>query len=407
MTSFSHTTKTNKEGEAMKNDIFKILFPKYYLNGKKVRLIELFGGIGSQAKAFEILNKNYPNEVIFEHYRLVEFDEKCIISYNAIHNTKFKVLDITKLSADDLGIKTDNEYIYVLTYSFPCQDISTAGLQKGFVEGSGTRSSLLWEVVRLLNELSQKQLPQVLLMENVAALENSRNIEGFRKLQIQLENLGYKNYVEQLNLKDFGIPQNRLRCFMISIKGNYDYAFPQSIPLQHFLQDFLQDIEEINDRYFLSPNLLNLFLDKKPHGGYVRFLRFKPFYYDSKDIAWTLETRQGGHPNNNYILYPKEMYNKNKNVGIMTRDNKDVVTRNLTPYECFSIMGFEPKDYDKVKMFISPTQMIKQTGNSIGVTVLIAIISKLYKDIDYEKVINQYVQDIFNEHKFRKKFPKI
>ena len=136
-------------------NIFNMLFPKYYLDGKKVRLIELFGGIGSQAKALEILSKNYPDKVIFEHYRLVEFDKKCIISYNAIHNTEFKELDITTITADDLGIEDVNEYVYILTYSFPCQDISLAGLQKGFDEGSGTRSSLLWEVVRILRELSQ------------------------------------------------------------------------------------------------------------------------------------------------------------------------------------------------------------------------------------------------------------
>lgn len=384
-------------------NIFNMLFPKYYLDGKKVRLIELFGGIGSQAKAFEILSESYPNKVIFEHYRLVEFDKKCIISYNAIHNTEFKELDITTVTAKDLGID-DDEYVYVLTYSFPCQDISIAGQQKGFDEGSGTRSSLLWEVVRILNELSSKQLPQVLLMENVAALENSDNIDGFKKLQYKLEQLGYKNFVEQLNLKNFGIPQNRLRCFMISIRGNLEYAFPQSIPLQYCMQDLLQEIDVVEDRYFLSPKLLELFLDKKPHGRYIRFLRFKPFIYNGENIAWTLETRQGGHPNNNYIYYPKEMYKGNKKVGILKRDNQEFVVRNLIPYECFSIMGFEPKDYDKVKELVSPTQMIKQTGNSIGVTVLIAIISMLYKDIDYEKVINQYVQGIIEEHKIRKKF---
>ncbi len=191
---------------------------------------------------------------------------------------------------------------------------------------------------------------------------------------------------------------------MISIRGNLEYAFPQSIPLQYCMQDLLQEIDVVEDRYFLSPKLLELFLDKKPHGRYIRFLRFKPFIYNGENIAWTLETRQGGHPNNNYIYYPKEMYKGNKKVGILKRDNQEFVVRNLIPYECFSIMGFEPKDYDKVKELVSPTQMIKQTGNSIVVTVLIAIISMLYKDIDYEKVINQYVQGIIEEHKIRKKF---
>lgn len=386
-------------------NIFNMLFPKYYLDGKKVRLIELFGGIGSQAKAFEILSKNYPDKVIFEHYRLVEFDKNCIISYNAIHNTEFKVQDITTITAKDLGID-DDEYVYVLTYSFPCQDISLSGLQRGFEEGSGTRSSLLWEVVRILNELSSKQLPQILLMENVAALENRDNIDGFKKLQYKLEQLGYKNFVEQLNLKDFGIPQNRLRCFMVSVRERLEYAFPQSIPLQYFMQDFLQDIDEISDKHYLSPRLLNLYLDKKPHGRYIRYLRFRPFSFDGYDIAWTLTTRQGGRCNDNYIYIPKELYKGEKKVGITLKNGKESVFRGLTPLECFLLMGFEQKDYDKVKEIVSPTQMIKQTGNSIGVTVLIAIISMLYKDIDYEKVINCYVQGIIEESKFRKKFPK-
>lgn len=390
----------------MQNDIFNILFPQCYLDGKKVRLIELFGGIGSQAKAFEILNENYPNKVIFEHYRLVELDKNCIKSYNAIHNTNFEKIDITNITAKDLGIEENNEYIYVLTYSFPCQDISNAGQQKGFYEGSGTRSSLLWEVVRLLKELTYKQLPQILIMENVAALENSRNIQSFKKLQNELANMGYKNFVEQLNLKDYGIPQNRLRCFMISIKGNYEYNFPKPISLQIHLQDLLQDINDIEDRYFLSPKLLKLFLDKKPHGKYIRFERFKPFSYKGKNIAWTLATRQGGHPNNNYIYYPKSLYQGNKDVGILIIDKKDYVVRNLTPYEYSILMGFKPEDYDKIK-FISKTQIIKQMGNSIGVTALTAIISMLYQGIDYEKVINQYVNAILNENNFRKKFPKI
>lgn len=381
----------------MKN-IFNLLFPQICLNGKKIRLIELFGGIGSQAKAFEILNRYYPDKVEFEHYRLVELDKYCITTYNTIHNTDFKSLDITSITAKDIGID-DDEYIYIMTYSFPCQDISTAGLMKGFEEGSGTRSSLLWEVVRILKELSKSKLPQILIMENVAAIENSNNIEGFKKLQNELVGLGYKNYIEQLNLKDYGIPQNRLRCFMISIQKGEGYTFPKPINLNHYMQEFLEDIKEVPDKYYLSPNLLNLFLDKKPHGRYVRYSRFKPFSYDEENIAWTLETRQGGHPNNNYIYYPREMYKGNKEVGVMNRNNEEKVVRNLTPRECLTFMGFESVDYNKILDKVSPTQIIKQSGNSIGVTVLVAIFSKLYKGIDYEKIINDYVEGLLRQKK--------
>lgn len=113
---------------------------------KPIRLIELFAGIGSQAKALKNLGAD------FEHYRICEFDKYAVQSYNAVHGTDFKTSDITKITADDLGIVDTDKYCYVMTYSFPCQDLSNAGLGKGMAKGSGTRSGLLWEVERLLDE---------------------------------------------------------------------------------------------------------------------------------------------------------------------------------------------------------------------------------------------------------------
>ncbi len=133
---------------------------------KPVRLIELFAGIGSQAKAMTRLGKE------FEHYRVCEFDKYAITSYNAIHGTDFETSDITKLTAADLGIVDTDKYYYLLTYSFPCQDLSMAGKQKGMAKGENTRSSLLWEVERLLNEC--EELPQILLMENVTQVHGKK-----------------------------------------------------------------------------------------------------------------------------------------------------------------------------------------------------------------------------------------
>ena len=107
---------------------------------KPVRLIELFAGIGSQAMAFKRLG------VPFEHYRICEFDRFAVSSYNAIYGTDFAVSDICDLNAEDLGIKDADKYCYVLTYSFPCQDLSTGGKTRGMKKGSGTRSGLLWEI---------------------------------------------------------------------------------------------------------------------------------------------------------------------------------------------------------------------------------------------------------------------
>lgn len=158
---------------------------KRFKINKPVRLIELFAGIGSQAKALKNLGVN------FEHYRICEFDKYAVQSYNAVHGTNFQTSDITKITANDLGIVDTDKYCYIMTYSFPCQDLSNAGKQAGMAKGSGTRSGLLWEVERLLDEC--KELPQVLLMENVPAVIGQGNIEHFAKWQEKLESLGYKN----------------------------------------------------------------------------------------------------------------------------------------------------------------------------------------------------------------------
>ncbi|MCM1236883.1 MAG: DNA (cytosine-5-)-methyltransferase [Ruminococcus flavefaciens] len=184
----------------------------------------------------------------FEHYRVVEIDKYAIASYNAIHNTKFESTDITKISGVDLGITDIDKYDYVLTYSFPCVDLSLAGKQKGMSKSSGTRSSLLWEVERLLNEV--ENLPQVLLMENVTQVHSKRNILDFQKWINFLENKGYSNYWQDLNAKDYGVAQNRNRCFMVSILGEYNYKFPQPVPLEKTMKDYLED--EVEERYYIK-----------------------------------------------------------------------------------------------------------------------------------------------------------
>lgn len=200
---------------------------------KPIRLIELFAGIGSQAKALKNIGAD------FEHYRVCEFDKYAIKSYNAIHNTNFETSDITQLKGVDLGIIDTDKYCYIMTYSFPCQDLSLAGKQKGMAKGEGTRSGLLWEVERLLGECSE--LPQVLLMENVTQVHSVKNKEHFDKWIEFLESKGYSNYWKDLNAKNFGIPQNRNRTFMVSILGRYTFEFPQEFPLELRLKDMLEN----------------------------------------------------------------------------------------------------------------------------------------------------------------------
>lgn len=219
---------------------------------KPIRLIELFGGVGSQAMALRNIGAD------FEHYRLVEFDKYPVASYNAIHGTNFEPTDVTKIHGSDLGIVDTDEYCYILTYSFPCQDLSVAGLGKGMKKGSGTRSGLLWEVERLLEETDN--LPQVLLMENVPQVHSKNNIEDFNKWIGFLERKGYSNFWQDLNAKNYGVAQNRNRTIMVSFLGSYSFEFPKTIPLTKTMKDYLE--EEVDEKYYIDNEKAQKLIDK-------------------------------------------------------------------------------------------------------------------------------------------------
>lgn len=221
---------------------------------KPIRLIELFAGIGAQAKALENLG------VQFEHYRICEFDKYAIKSYNAVHGTDFKVSDITQIHAQDLAVVDTDKYTYICTYSFPCTDLSLAGKQAGMQKGSGTRSGLLWEVERLLLEMDE--LPQILLMENVPQVHGKKNIEDFSAWIAFLAQMGYTSVWKDLNAKDFGVPQNRNRCFMVSFRGDYSYTFPEGFPLELRLSDMLED--KVEEKYYLPDETVKKLLNQMP-----------------------------------------------------------------------------------------------------------------------------------------------
>lgn len=155
----------------------------------------------------------------------------------------------------DLEIVDTDKYEYIMTYSFPCQDLSLAGKRQGMgvsQKDGGTRSGLLWEVERILGEIAGGgySLPQILVMENVPEVIGSGNIGDFTKWEHRLEELGYKNYVEILNAKNYGIPQNRRRCFMVSILGEYAYNFPIKLKREYRLQDLLEKV--VAKKYYLT-----------------------------------------------------------------------------------------------------------------------------------------------------------
>jgi len=211
---------------------------------KKIRLIELFAGMGTQAQALERLG------VDFEHHFVCEFDKYAMQVYNAIHGTNFATSDVTQIHATDLNITEKDKYTYILTYSFPCQSLSLAGKQEGMAKGSGTRSGLLWEVERLINEC--KELPDVLLMENVPQVHSEKNINDFESWLSFLRSKGYYNFYQDINAKTMGVPQNRDRCFCVSILSDdfIDYEFPKEIKLPCVMKDYLEPT--VDEKYYIN-----------------------------------------------------------------------------------------------------------------------------------------------------------
>lgn len=211
---------------------------------KKIRLIELFAGMGTQAQALNRLG------VDFEHHFVCEFDKYAMQVYNAIHCTNFETSDVTQIHATDLNITEKDKYTYILTYSFPCQSLSLAGKQEGMAKGSGTRSGLLWEVERLLNEC--KELPDVLLMENVPQVHSEKNINDFESWLSFLRSKGYHNFYQDINAKTMGVPQNRDRCFCISILSDdfVEYEFPKEIKLPCVMKDYLEPV--VDEKYYIN-----------------------------------------------------------------------------------------------------------------------------------------------------------
>ena len=170
----------------------------------------------------------------------------------ATHN----LVSVCSVKGADLEINNKDKYEYIMTYSFPCQDLSLAGNTKGMKKGSGTRSGLLWEVERILHELNEiDSLPQCLVMENVCQVHGAANWEDFNAWKKSLADLGYCNFWQDLIATDYGIPQTRDRTFMVSILGDYNYNFPKPIKLEKRLRDLLED--NVPEKYFLSDKMID------------------------------------------------------------------------------------------------------------------------------------------------------
>lgn len=245
-------------------DIFDYIRKPFKID-KPIRLIELFGGIGSQAMALRNIGAN------FEHHLLVEWEDAPVRLYNAIHGTDFKPTDIQKIHGEDLNISDTDKYCYICTYSFPCQDLSVAGKMRGYSKGESTRSGLLWEVERLLRELveRERELPQVLVMENVIQVHSpGENMENFQKWIDFLTSIGYSSYWQNMEASQYGTPQHRDRTIMVSILGEYQYKFPKPQKLEKYVDEYLEE-GQVDEKYYLNNDKTDILLDKLEDKGII------------------------------------------------------------------------------------------------------------------------------------------
>ena len=309
---------------------------------KEIRVLELFAGIGACSKAFT--NLEIPHRIV----DAVEIDKYAIKSFNAIHNTNFEPQDIKKWGK--------NIDVDLIMHGSPCQDFSVAGKQKGGDNGSGTRSSLLYESLRVIEKLK----PKYVIWENVKNLASKKHKHILVDYCKRMESIGYSNNYQILNAKDYGIPQNRNRIFVVSILGREKFDFPNKKQLLTTMQDFIDN--DVDNKYFLSEKTLASFT-KENTGNYPRKERFlQNINKPDKTIANTITTRAGQRPTDNFVY----------------RDGK---LRKLTPKEIWRLMGFDENDVKKCSAIVSETQLYKQAGNSIVVNVVMSIIQKLFGGI--------------------------
>ncbi|MBU5669276.1 DNA (cytosine-5-)-methyltransferase [Peptoniphilus sp. MSJ-1] len=307
---------------------------------KRIKILELFGGIGAIRKAF--INLKIPYEVI----DYVEIDKSCVKSYNALYGEDY-------IAKSVVGYKAPNENIDLIMHGSPCQDFSRIGKKKGGVKNSGTRSSLLFETIRIIKEMKDK--PKWIIWENVKGVLDRNMRDSFFIYLKELENLGYENKYEILNAMDFGIPQKRERIFVVSYFGKNNFSFDklerkETRPLNEFLE------KEVSSLYTMTQPYMLKFLNKDLNNSFKGRLKI------IKNYAYTITTKQMRVPNSGIIDIGNGKY------------------RYLTERECLRLMGFDDSDIDKLEKAhlrrknCTSSKLYRQAGNSIVVDVLMEII---------------------------------
>lgn len=308
---------------------------------KLLKVLSLFSGIGAFEEALKNINVN------FEITNYCEFKPFIAKSYSIIHKIKekFNLGDITKVNEKSL------EPFDLMTYGFPCQDISQLGKRKGLFnkDGSLTRSGLFYEAMRI----AKYNQPKYMIGENVASFTYKPYKLEFEGALQKLDEIGYNTYYKVLNSKDYGIPHSRGRVFFISVRKDIDngkFKFPEPMPLTTKASDYY-DTGELDDEYYLNESQYKYFSESKLKKQYSSI---------NADVIICMNTKQGRKSNpQNFV-----------------KDSKGY--RILTEGEMFSLQGFKRK-YGKLlrKFGIKLHQIGYMCGNSITVNVVEEIFKKL------------------------------
>ena len=393
---------------------------------KNLKIGTICSGYDSQCIAMDRLVDHYCGQLKYELLFWAEIDKYCIQAHNALYPqwADRNIGDITKVDWDNLP------YVDVLFYSTPCTDISNVGLRKGMERNSQTRSSIIWEIITCAKTVR----PSIMIMENVKAITNKRNKEAFEQYKNELTKLGYINYTFVMNAKDYNVPQNRDRVFMLSIL-EYLYIFPETpkkFPLYRTMESILED--NVTEKYNLSEKMVAYLIRKteksieKNRGfiwvpktgediancltahtahdvtdntirirqiGNIIDAKFRNpqrgrFYQTEQSLSPTLHNGQKQYT---YIYQRSRGFNKGNILDIhptittssCEHNNIAIINdhfRRLTPREYFRLMDV-PEDYiDKIQAAgISDTQQYKMAGNSIVVACLYHLLQSIFNQI--------------------------
>lgn len=384
---------------------------------KTLKVFEAFAGYGSQRMALRNLAKIGGN-LNYESVGILEIDPHAILSYANIHDSlnsveieyptkeeMFSFLENKNIGCDfktgkvklpkqekklkdlyratilsknfgDVCLVNPNELpdMDLFTYSFPCQSVSIAGKREGMIKGR-TRSSLLYECEKII----ETKRPKYLLLENVEAFASKRFKSEFDEWLRYLGSLGYSSYWAIINSKDFGIPQNRKRVFVVSILGGGDFSFDYGKISTRPLQEFLED--EVDKCYYVQPDIQERFVRSGDNAIKIPQAT-KEGYIEMElpgicDLTYPNSKTRRGRVQDKGACCPTLTTGK-KDVCYIDVHGDEYRVRRLTPLECWRLMGCSDEDFYKAQEYNSDTQLYKQAGNSIVVPVLEGIFKQLF-----------------------------